>query len=870
MVLSAIMQRTLSEYPLSALGFAIVFMLAASVATSAATVGPKKKKRKLLPGDQLKDHEEVITQSEAEYRIEFSGKVDGTMSRSPIGYAAYHQGFQPNIRMRLENLGVTDVVNPLITVNGKRNWRTVQDIVREARAGYTTDREKAMSIWHFQQNHRFHACTWDAEVSDPVKMFNVYGYTLCGNDSHVLADLFRTAGLRTRRGYPIGHSTTEVFFDGQYHLLDGDEGIICLLRDNKTIASEAEIVRDHDLMKRTHTYNILSNDSRRRDEFSASLHWYEGERKGEKRSHINHTMDFTLRPGEWIEWRWDHRGKQYTAGHPIKPGQKKRDGLGDLLSGWGERAYDKMRNGRIHYVPDLRSEVARHGLASGDNVQWSTKENQPALHPAQEGKPAYAVWKVSSPYVIVGGQVSLKGHRGTKDALKVELSANRKNWQALRTEKLPEKIDATFVFDDRLSSRKKPQYEYFIRVEMVAAKDTRSVGLSGITFDTDVQMSALHLPELVVGTNSIRYRDQTDGNRRVRITREWIERTTVEPPTAPSGPEFPADGHPVEGTKFTFRWKPPPGQQKITDYQFQLSEYGDMRWPLSSNFNRLVSLTADRGKTQWTIPFIGLLNPKQTYYWRVRAKSDEGIWGTWSETWSFRCRAPGVPLEVKANADAKAGTVKLTWKANPVGTNPTKYKVYASNEKGFTASDVEYQRFMGRGFCLTMEEFKSKSDNDPGCGMVETPPNLFATVEGTEVLVVGPGLNQPNSNLPYYRVVAVDESGLESGPSDYAAAPRPFIFSLLPGVAKAGEPFLYKVDSLYSIGHLTCFKGYNAAYWDREILSFSVEAPNWLKVNEKTGEVSGTPAAAGEFKASIKCTNNQGGEVTQTLMVNVR
>ena len=83
-----------------------------------------------------------------------------------------------------------------------------------------------------------------------------------------------------------------------------------------------------------------------------------------------------------------------------------------------------------------------------------------------------------------------------------------------------------------------------------------------------------------------------------------------------------ADGGQAEGTDFAFRWSVPKdkGGDKITDYHFTLANRQDMRWPLSTNFDKLISRTADKGKAQYVLPSTGLLTGGKTYYWRVRAK----------------------------------------------------------------------------------------------------------------------------------------------------------------------------------------------------------------------------------------------------------
>jgi len=551
----------------------VLILVMCSEVLFGAHQGPPKVKLDSIDGDHEKKHEEIITSSSRTYRVKMAGNVDGVMTRMPISYGAYHQGWQPNRFMRLENLGDTDVVNPWITVNGKRNWRTLNDIAEEATAGCTTERDKARAVWEFQRNHRFHATTWDKESNDAVKVYNIYGYTLCGNDAQVISDLWRAAGLKTRRGYPVGHVVAEAFYDGEYHLLDGDEHAIYLRRNNETIASEAEVVRDHDLVKRTHTYGIDRGDSRATDEFSASLYGYEGKRKGEHGGRSKHTMAYTLRPGESMEWRWNHIGKQYTAGTKAPDGKWRKDGEGDLAV-WGERAYDNMRNGVMRYVPNLEDSIYRKGVKSESNIAVVWEDGiRPAIHPYKTGEPARVIWRIASAYVIVGGKIQARFHRsGSEDLLRVKLSGDGKKWETLWRAQATGDFNQEMTFDDKLSPRGFPQYEYFLQVEMEAGIEKGDVGIESIEFITEVQMSLLGLPELELGENQVRYTDETEEPRRIRITHSWVERTAWSRPSAPH-PMVPANGATVEGTLVRFRWGPPVNSDssEVADYHFQLS-----------------------------------------------------------------------------------------------------------------------------------------------------------------------------------------------------------------------------------------------------------------------------------------------------------
>src|SRR5207249_3656561 len=120
-----------------------------------------------------------------------------------------------------------------------------------------------------------------------------------------------------------------------------------------------------------------------------------------------------------------------------------------------------------------------------------------------------------------------------------------------------------------------------------------------------------------------------------------------------------------------------------------------MKWPLSTNFYRLISRTADRGKAQYTLPYVGLLTPDRSYYWHVRAKDEKGVWGSWSKAWKFTPRGPTPPTDVTVEFDEKKGTGILRWKPGAIGRKPVKYRIYGSDEKGFSISDEPYPVSVG-------------------------------------------------------------------------------------------------------------------------------------------------------------------------------
>lgn len=771
--------------------------------------------------DTARSHIEKVGAARHEYAIEHGGTMDGFNCRSPIGYAAWRQTWESNRAVRLENVGETDVVNPWLS-NGRNNFRTIEEIVEGYMWPGMSEAEKAISIWRGHTQHRFHAYTADNEVNDPVKVYNVYGYTLCGNDAICLAGLWRTAGLQVRPARPQGHVVTEVFYDGRWHLLDGDEHCIFLLRDNETIADEQEIVRDHDLIKRTHTYGILQRDDRNLDEFSASLYVYDGEPGGSRDSLRDHSMSMTLRPGEALTWRWGR----------LEP--YKYHGLQDIKD-WGQHAVDKVCNGLWEYRPDLSGALWRRGAESVEGIV----AGEDGLR-AEEGRTGVVVWQMRSPYVFVGGRLEAQG-----EGARFSLSWDGADWSEVGAD-----LDAFFP------PAGPARYRYFLRCEL--SGDAR---LGGLAIINDVQMAPLSLPGMVVGENRFVYTDETPGERQVRITHEWVERSSSRPPEAPPAPVFPPDGAEVEGTRLTFRWETPadPDGHAIADYHFELSNRPDMKWPLSPNFEKLISNTVDAGQAQYTLPYVGLLTPDRVYYWRVRAKDAAGVWGPWSATWRFTPRGPAPPVNVRLEFDEPQGVGILRWDANPVGRRPVKYFVYGSDEKGFTVSDEPYMVNVG---------------NQPEKLPTPFSANLVAETPNRELTVVVAGMDLPRGNKAFYRVVAVDERGNRSWSSDYAEAPRPLIYSAPPATARVGTEWRYQLAVIRSLGDLRCRtingKSYNANFWDIEQPRFTlVQGPDWLTLDPETGLLTGVPPAAGAVEVAVRASIDGAGEATQRFAITV-
>jgi hypothetical protein len=776
------------------------------------------------PSDAPQSHVEEITQAAHTYTVVQGGTMDGRNCRTPMGCGMSREGamfqtWESNRSVRMENAGQTDVLNPWLS-NGRNNFRTVAEIVASAVAPDMTDGEKAFAVWFQEIRHRHHAGGDNSELGDPVKVYNVYGYNTCGNDSISLGTQFRKLGLRTAPAAALGHCICQAFYDNAWHFFDGDLHSVYLLRDNQTVAGQQDFVRDHDLVKRTHSQGILFPNTWWADQGFPSMYFYEGPIPGERAGKADTTMNMVLRPGEAIVWRWGQ----------VAP-LKYHGALGTVPT------YEKVPyiigNGLWEYRPDFAGEAWRNG-AKVEHVAAG-----PHGLAAEDGKTGSITWSMASPYVFVGGRIEAEG-RG----MRFFFSPDGKSWRP-----------AGSNLDGFFSVVGPPRYQYRLKCELAAGAELKKLAIIN-----DVQMAPLALPEMAVGENRFTYSDQTAGPRKVKITHAWVERSSSQPPAAPTAAVSPSDKGQSQGTDIVFQWAPAevPGGGRVGDYHFELSARPDVKLPLSMDFYKLISRTADATvtsrdregniagavpKSQYTLPLPGLLTPDRTYYWRVRAMNDKSVWGPWSKTWSFTARGAACPVEVALDYDDARQVGTLRWKANPLGARPAKYRIYGSDEKGFTVADQRFQCTVG----VSRQEMAAW---DPWF-----PANFIAETAATELAVLGRGVDLPAANKTYYRVVAVDERGKRSGPSDYAAAPRPVIYSRPVPAAKVGAEYRYQVCANRSLGDLSArMKGgdQQSGYFDIEKPRFAIEqGPKWLRIDAATGLLSGTPDAAGKVDVAV-------------------
>jgi hypothetical protein len=570
-------------------------------------------------GDGIREFSVLIDGPEAEYTVEVEG------SRDP-----------ENLEIILENLGEVPVVNPRLSVNGLCDWYDAEAIVAEATRECDTDEEKAFAVWSWVLYKRFQRSPDDRSAIHPVRALNGYGYGICGHTAAWLKCLWTAAGLEARVQELWGHTVSEVFYDGAWHLFDGNCKSFYLDRDNRTLASLATVERDKWLVERTlhsHDQWVRQPDPpKRNQEFVRYLTTY-------KDNFEDHCYDAEI-------------AQPYTMAMALKPGEKLIRWWGPELGkfegrSWRAEAPQRYANGQLIWEPDLQRIDLRPYVESPAHGNIATRAEDgrgPAVHVAdlQDSlytRPSWFTLPIASPYPILGARVTctlVKEGDSELDLASVGFGPAGFETGDLHVFRWGRGAETVSLDLDRRLPERGGAYQYHLGFTVrgnAEAHPPTQAGLDAFRVVTDLQVSPHSLPALALGRNVLRLRHESPEEARVRITHRWREAVGSRPPRTVTAAIAPDDGDPAVSPMPVLKWRAAPKADalaQVVDYQVMVSLRPDCRWPLCPTLHQNVG----SARTEWTVPE-SFLNPGATYYWKVRARDSQGNISTWSQVFRF-------------------------------------------------------------------------------------------------------------------------------------------------------------------------------------------------------------------------------------------
>ena len=287
------------------------------------------------------------------------------------------------------------------------DFSTLENLIQSPRFAGTTGQELAIALWQLMVDHDlgiFHyspaqELPWGRDTFDPLKVFNVYGFTICHVHAHVLGMLYRAAGFESRIANIRGHEGTEAFYDGKWHYFDADVQMFHRLRppDEDMVASREDTYRDPTLVSDQPNPSFPYHLPDRLPENFVRLYESPPEYPDLLAERM-HSMDYRLRPGEEMVRYFHNRGRwvvfpHYPQTYARWPNETGPEGPTERF--WPRRQWG---NGYFRYAPRLSRDFRDVELGA-DAVEGLSQTTDGLVC---QGGAGSAIFAFESPYIYCG------------------------------------------------------------------------------------------------------------------------------------------------------------------------------------------------------------------------------------------------------------------------------------------------------------------------------------------------------------------------------------------------------------------------------------------------------------------------------------
>ena len=401
-----------------------------------------------------------------------------------------------------------------------------------------SDKEKALAVFNtevmFQQADappNEYLQREDA-VLDPIKLFNVYGYTLCSVSSANVMCLARYVGLPARCFSINNHVVPEIFYDNAWHMFDADlieyfpkaDGLIASIQEIVDAVSKWKAEHpEYATINKTNRYAYMAKpgwktgpDILQRNPFydqngwlpCAEFAWGDtmlqfGRINNNWQScySMGYRVNVQLREGEKLTRNWFNKGLHVNMdGGGEAPGSlKAKIGEGSFRHSprWGDIAPGRVGNGTLEYDVPLASGAFRGGAMTAANLTARSEENAgPAVHVKDQASPGVLDLRMPSSYVYLSGRLTFTPVLGEGGEIKVLVSDNNAlDWKQLAV------VTAAGEQTIDLKPQVFRRYVYIVRFVLKG----KGTGLDALKLTHDIQHSQRPLPALARGENKIAF-----------------------------------------------------------------------------------------------------------------------------------------------------------------------------------------------------------------------------------------------------------------------------------------------------------------------------------------------------------------------------
>lgn len=378
--------------------------------------------------------------------------------------------------------------------------------------GKPADKMWALFYWnHIARRQTAPMIVHGFALTDPIRQFNDYGYTMCSTISGINCSIWDAMGYKTRYWDISLHTVPEVFYDGRWHMYDDSMSALYTLEDGKTIAGVEDIGKEGACEAsggKTELGHIAKYHSLTATSPNGFLTGADTMRSLDEESKCFNPKGLKYR---YYYYDWD-RGHRYILNlHDGEAYTRYYKSLGDTADYYvpnnGKDPSDKQLglrgNGVRSFAPVLTAQALARDAYSLSNVKAIAPSGAKAggVTPARTGQPGEIIYKIEGANVITSTAIKATLARKTDaDTNSIAVSTNnglawKEVWKNDKTGDTPVAV--------KLTDEVNGAYEVLVKVTLLGKAAAGDAVLRSITFETTTMLNAKAQPQLLLGKNTI-------------------------------------------------------------------------------------------------------------------------------------------------------------------------------------------------------------------------------------------------------------------------------------------------------------------------------------------------------------------------------
>jgi len=401
-----------------------------------------------------------------------------------------------------------EVCNVKVVTDASPDYYDMASMIHSITAKWPTPKEKCWAVFywnHIARRQTSPMLLHGMELTDPIRQFNDYGYTMCSTIAGINCAIWQQMGLPVKFWDISLHTVPECFYDGRWHMYDNSMSAVYYLCDGQTVAGVEDIGKEgacaasggqterghialYHCANATSPKGFLTGADCARDLDQESRCFNPNALKF--RYYYNnwdygHRYVLNLKEGE-VYTRYYHSLGQSPEFYVPNSGK-------DPENRFGIRG-----NGVWTFRPSLTAQDYRRVIHSAVGI---TAAKPAGLQPQKAGTPGEVVFKVQAANVITSQVIKATFLRKTTDdEARIAVSTNNglkwaEVWRADGTGEVPATV--------KLLNEVNGAYEVLIKVQLGARASLADACLKSLEVETSTMLNAKTQPRLNLGKNTV-------------------------------------------------------------------------------------------------------------------------------------------------------------------------------------------------------------------------------------------------------------------------------------------------------------------------------------------------------------------------------